>query len=43
MLIDKLYRKTGVTNLTTLQDDSNKIIPDYYTSKVSDIFEFMGP
>ncbi|XP_048323327.1 phosphoglycolate phosphatase 2 [Ziziphus jujuba] len=34
---------SGVTNLTTLQDDSNKIIPDYYTSKVSDIFEFMGP
>ncbi|KAF3451903.1 hypothetical protein FNV43_RR07999 [Rhamnella rubrinervis] len=34
---------SGVTNLPTLQDPSNKIQPDYYTSKVSDILEFMGP
>ncbi|PON57648.1 2-phosphoglycolate phosphatase [Parasponia andersonii] len=34
---------SGVTTLPTLQDPSNKIQPDYYTSKVSDIFELMGP
>ena len=34
---------TGVTTLPALQDPSNTIQPDYYTSKVSDIIELMGP
>eukprot|EP00262_Sarcandra_glabra_P002169 TRINITY_DN12432_c0_g1_i1.p1 TRINITY_DN12432_c0_g1~~TRINITY_DN12432_c0_g1_i1.p1 ORF type:complete len:307 (+),score=58.87 TRINITY_DN12432_c0_g1_i1:36-956(+) len=34
---------TGVTTLPILQDPSNNIQPDYYTSKLSDILEFVGP
>ncbi|XP_010245044.1 PREDICTED: phosphoglycolate phosphatase 2 [Nelumbo nucifera] len=33
---------TGVTTLSDLQDPLNNIHPDYYTSKVSDIFELLG-
>ncbi|GAB4826449.1 Phosphoglycolate phosphatase 2 [Ancistrocladus abbreviatus] len=34
---------SGVTTLSTLQDSSNTIEPDYYTSKVSDLLEFLAP
>lgn len=34
---------TGVTTLSALQDASNKTHPDYYTSKLSDIFEMLQP
>ncbi|KAL5574844.1 hypothetical protein UlMin_016543 [Ulmus minor] len=34
---------SGVTTLPNLQDPSNKIQPDYYTSKVSDILELIEP
>ncbi|KAM5588957.1 phosphoglycolate phosphatase 2 [Rosa sericea] len=34
---------SGVTTLSALQDASNKTHPDYYTSKLSDIFELMQP
>ncbi|KAF4399439.1 hypothetical protein G4B88_022522 [Cannabis sativa] len=33
---------SGVTTLPTLEDPSNTIQPDYYTSKVSDIFDLMA-
>ncbi|KAJ4836691.1 Phosphoglycolate phosphatase 2 [Turnera subulata] len=33
---------SGVTTQSTLQDPSNKILPDYYTSQVSDILELLG-
>uniref|UniRef100_A0A5B7BVV6 Phosphoglycolate phosphatase n=1 Tax=Davidia involucrata TaxID=16924 RepID=A0A5B7BVV6_DAVIN len=33
---------SGVTTQSTLQDPSNNICPDYYTSKVSDILNFLG-
>ncbi|KAL5769405.1 hypothetical protein ACOSP7_015947 [Xanthoceras sorbifolium] len=33
---------SGVTTQSTLQDPSNNIQPDYYTSKVSDILELLG-
>ncbi|KAF4399438.1 hypothetical protein G4B88_022521 [Cannabis sativa] len=33
---------SGVTTLPTLEDPSNTILPDYYTSKVSDIFDLMS-
>ncbi|XP_074295146.1 phosphoglycolate phosphatase 2-like [Silene latifolia] len=34
---------SGVTTLGTLQDQTNTIIPDYYTDKVSDLLELLGP
>ncbi|EXB64607.1 hypothetical protein L484_017939 [Morus notabilis] len=34
---------SGCTTLPDLLDPSNKIQPDYYTSKVTDIFELMRP
>ncbi|KAA8519237.1 hypothetical protein F0562_013493 [Nyssa sinensis] len=34
---------SGVTTQSTLQDPSNHVCPEYYTSKVSDILEFLGP
>ncbi|GMN36685.1 hypothetical protein TIFTF001_006227 [Ficus carica] len=34
---------SGCTTLPDLQDPSNKIRPDYYASKVSDILELMEP
>ncbi|KAK4841432.1 hypothetical protein QYF36_004390 [Acer negundo] len=33
---------SGVTTQSTLQDSSNNIQPDYYTSKISDILELLG-
>ncbi|KAK1552931.1 hypothetical protein Q3G72_025891 [Acer saccharum] len=33
---------SGVTTQSTLQDPSNNIQPDYYTSKISDILELLG-
>lgn len=42
-LITSYIVMIGVTNLSTLKDPSNKILPDYFTSKVSDILGFMGP
>ncbi|KAK3223706.1 hypothetical protein Dsin_010731 [Dipteronia sinensis] len=33
---------SGVTTQSTLQDPSNIIQPDYYTSKISDILELLG-
>ncbi|KAL9451938.1 hypothetical protein AB3S75_007861 [Citrus x aurantiifolia] len=33
---------SGVTTQSTLQDPSNNIQPDYYTSQVSDILELLG-
>lgn len=33
---------SGVTTLSTLNDPSNIIKPDYYTSKVSDILSLLG-
>ncbi|PIA26438.1 hypothetical protein AQUCO_09300026v1 [Aquilegia coerulea] len=32
---------SGVTTLSDLEDPSNTIHPDYYTSKVADVFEFL--
>ncbi|OMO64664.1 hypothetical protein COLO4_31948 [Corchorus olitorius] len=32
----------GVTTQSTLDDSSNSIQPDYYTSKVSDILTLLG-
>nr|XP_011460066.1 PREDICTED: phosphoglycolate phosphatase 2 isoform X1 [Fragaria vesca subsp. vesca] len=34
---------SGVTTLSALQDASNKTHPDYYTNKLSDIFEMLQP
>ncbi|KAF8414283.1 hypothetical protein HHK36_002285 [Tetracentron sinense] len=34
---------SGVTTQSVLQDPSNNIQPDYYTSSISDIFELLGP
>ncbi|KDP35530.1 hypothetical protein JCGZ_08968 [Jatropha curcas] len=34
---------SGVTNQSTLEDPSNNIQPDYYTSKVSDFLNLLGP
>lgn len=34
---------TGVTTQSILQDPSNGIQPDYYTAKVSDLLELLGP
>ncbi|XP_002534339.3 phosphoglycolate phosphatase 2 [Ricinus communis] len=34
---------SGVTNQSTLEDPMNNIQPDYYTSKVSDFLDLMGP
>ncbi|KAH9605711.1 hypothetical protein KSS87_007720 [Heliosperma pusillum] len=34
---------SGVTTLATLQDQTNSIKPDYYTDKVSDLLELLGP
>lgn len=34
---------SGVTTLPTLQDPANNILPDYYTDKVSDLLQLLGP
>ncbi|KAJ6300943.1 hypothetical protein OIU76_021699 [Salix suchowensis] len=34
---------SGVTTQTTLQDPSNNVQPDYYTSQVSDLLRLLGP
>ncbi|KAH8486123.1 hypothetical protein H0E87_027555 [Populus deltoides] len=34
---------SGVTTQTTLQDPSNRVQPDYYTSQVSDLLHLLGP
>ncbi|KAJ6863920.1 2-phosphoglycolate phosphatase 2 isoform 4 [Populus alba x Populus x berolinensis] len=34
---------SGVTTQTTLQDPSNSVQPDYYTSQVSDLLHLLGP
>ncbi|OAY43517.1 phosphoglycolate phosphatase 2 [Manihot esculenta] len=34
---------SGVTNQSTLEDPSNTIQPDYYTSKISDFLHLLGP
>lgn len=43
LIPSSLYFMSGCTNLPDLLDPSNKIQPDYYTSKVTDIFELMRP
>ncbi|XP_021716855.1 phosphoglycolate phosphatase 2-like [Chenopodium quinoa] len=34
---------SGVTTLPALQDSANNIVPDYYTDKVSDLLQLLGP
>ncbi|XP_021766728.1 phosphoglycolate phosphatase 2 [Chenopodium quinoa] len=34
---------SGVTSLPALQDSANNIVPDYYTDKVSDLLQLLGP
>ncbi|KAL2932224.1 Phosphoglycolate phosphatase 2 [Bienertia sinuspersici] len=34
---------SGVTTLSILQDSANNILPDYYTDKVSDLLQLLGP
>jgi phosphoglycolate phosphatase len=34
---------SGVTSQSTLHDPSNSIEPDYYTNKLSDVLELLGP
>ncbi|KAJ4975216.1 hypothetical protein NE237_000322 [Protea cynaroides] len=34
---------TGVTSLSVLKDPTNNIQPDYYTGKLSDFLELLGP
>jgi len=38
-----LLKLAGVTTQTTLQDPSNSVQPDYYTSQVSDLLHLLGP
>ncbi|GFS45880.1 2-phosphoglycolate phosphatase 2 [Actinidia rufa] len=34
---------SGVTTQSTLQDPTNDILPEYYTSKISDLLNLLGP
>lgn len=42
MLRFLLFVQTGVTTQSALQDPSNNIQPDYYTSKISDMLDLLG-